>query len=247
MKQAKMIMTGLERPTSAAGMHYAPAAVAAVPLQTVATAANKPTVLPHRRQFSRELNFAAPQDERAQDPLQRWRGGPIFSWNAAGSIVTSFPRQTPFYASGQGGPSIKCSAGDIKVQDAAAVLPLPERAAKFPGPLAARAKGRKKEVLAWMAGKLEDLEREKEGVMMDFTIGGDVKKRAEEKVMLWRLTRLFVEHDGALEGNAKLDTEVRSILLPDLAQMNRVMDLPTPVSAGGTPFQQGIVLSLIHI
>ena len=239
MKQAKMLMTGLERPTSAADHRYAPGA--AVPLQTSAAAPRKTTVLPHRRQFSRELNFAAPQDERAQDPLQRWRGAPIFSWNAAGSIVTSFPRQTPFYASGQGGPSIKCTAGDIRVQDAGAVLPLSERDAKFPGPLAARSKGRKKEVLAWLAGKIEDLEREREGVVMDFGVEGEVKRRAEEKVGLWRVMRVFVEHDGALEGSAKIDEEVRQVLLPNLAQMGQVMELQTPVSAGGTAASMGLV------
>ncbi|TKA74877.1 hypothetical protein B0A55_05034 [Friedmanniomyces simplex] len=238
MKQAKMIMTQVERPTSAAGAHYA-----AVPLQVSAAPPahqqhqqqqSKPTFLPHRRQFSRDLTFLAPTDERSRDPLERWKGTPIFSWNAAGTILTSFPKQTPFYASGQGGPSIKCTAGDIRVQDAGLVLPMEERDAKFPGPLAARGKGRKKEVLAWMRGKIEDLERRAEGVRLEFSVSGEEKKRVEEKVLLWRVMRVFVEHDGVLEGSAKIEEEVRRLLLPDLAQMGAVMDLQTPVSAGGT-------------
>ncbi|KAK3650487.1 vesicle coat component [Elasticomyces elasticus] len=242
MKQARMIMTQVERPTSAAGAHYA-----AVPLQTTAVPQpqhyqpqqqqqqqQKTVALPHRRQFSRDLTFAAPTDVLSQDPLERWKGSPLFSWNAAGTILTSFPKQTPFYASGQGGPSIKCTPGDIRIQDAAVIMPMDDRDAKFPGPLASRTKGKKKEVLAWMTGKIEDLARWEEGVKMDFKAEADLKKRCEEKVLLWRVMKVFVENDGAVEGSAKIDEEVRKLLLPNLAQMNAAMELQTPVSAGGS-------------
>lgn len=199
------------------------------------------SLLPHRRQFSHSLTFAAPQDERAHDPLERWRGAPIFRWNAAGSIVSSFPKQTPFYTAGAA-PSVKCTPGDIVVQDATALLPLAERTVKFPGPLTARSKGRKKDVLAWMAGKIEDLEREVEGMRLDFGVSGEERGRAEEKVVLWRVVKVFVEYDGVLEAGTdatktkKIEEEVRAVLLPNLAQMAQVADLhPTPTSASFTP------------
>ena len=191
----------------------------------------KGPVLPHRRQFSRELSFAAPQDERSQDPLQRWKGHPIFKWSESGTVLSSFPKQTPFYAAGQAFPSVKCTPGAITVRDASVFIPMDDRNAKFPGPLTARSKGRKKDVLAWMAGKIEDLERRTEGAMLDFSMDADLRKRTEEKLVLWKIMRIFVEHDGVLEGNPKIEEEVRRVLLPNLAQMGQVANLQSPASA----------------
>ncbi|KAK4550840.1 hypothetical protein LTR36_000420 [Oleoguttula mirabilis] len=241
MKQPRLAMTAIERPMSAAGAPYAPAPpFSQQPTHQVSTR-SAGAILPHRRQFSRDLSFAVPQNETSQDPLERWKGGPIFHWTAGGSIVTSFPKQTPFYAGGHGTPSLKCTAGDIKLEDANTVLPLDERDAKFPGPLTARAKGRKKDVLTWMSGKIEALERGFEGAMLqDFSLPAEVKKRAEEKVVLWKLMRIFVEHDGSLEGKPQIEEEVRNVLLPNLAQMSQVMDLQSPVSAGGGIQAEGV-------
>ncbi|KAK0283487.1 vesicle coat component [Friedmanniomyces endolithicus] len=235
MKQAKMIMTQIDRPTSAAGAHYA-----AVPLQTTAAppahyhsqqqqqAPSKPAPFPHRRQFSQSLTFTPPTNQTSADPLERWKGTPTFHWNPAGSLVTSFPKQTPFYAS-HGQPSIKCTAGDIWVREAGSVLPMGEWEGKFPGPLAARGKGRKKEVLAWMGGKIGELEGRADRLGLEGR--GDEGKRGDENVLLWRVMRVFVENDGVLEGSGKIEEEVRKLLLPDLAQMGAALELRTPVSA----------------
>lgn len=196
--------------------------------------------LPHRRQFSRDMSFAAPQDQHAQDPLQRWKGAPVFRWGESGMVVSSFPKQTPFYAAG-GAPTIKCTPGPISAQLATTFMPMDERNAKFPGPLAARAKGRKKEVLAWMTSKIEDLERRNEHVKMDFQLDADIKKRAEEKIFLWKIVKIFVDHDGHLEGDKKIEDEVRAVLLPNLSQMSQVMELQSPLSAGTPGVQADVV------
>ncbi|KAK1809724.1 vesicle coat component [Friedmanniomyces endolithicus] len=247
MKQAKMIMTQIDRPTSAAGAPYA-----AVPLQTTAApsahyysqqqqqAPSKPAPFPHRRQFSQSLTFTPPTNQTSADPLERWKGTPTFHWNPAGTLVTSFPKQTPFYAS-HGQPSIKCTAGNIWVREVGSVLPMGEWEGKFPGPLAARGKGRKKEVLAWMGGKIGELEgRAEEAGLAGFSGGGEEGKRVEEKVLLWRVMRVFVESNGVLEGSVKIEEEARKLLLPDLAQMGAAMELRTPVSAVAGVGSEGV-------
>ena len=223
MKAPRNNASHARRPSSAGKMSQG------APIPPSAARPKGPT-LPHRRQFSRDLTIVRPENETAQDPLQRWKGHPIFHWGASGAIVTSFPRQTPFYASGQSVPSLKCTPGQIKVEDASSFMPMDDRNVKFPGPLTARSKGKKKDLLAWMTGKIEDLERVTEGAMLDFDMPNDVKKRVEEKLILWKIVRVFLEHDGSLEGNPKIDEELRRILMPNLAQMGQVMDLQTPAS-----------------
>ncbi|WPH01098.1 copii coat assembly protein sec16 [Acrodontium crateriforme] len=230
IKQSKLAMTNPEPRPLPAG----------ISLQSTRPA------LPHRRQLSRELTFMAPQDERAQDPLQRWKGHPIFKWNAGGSIISSFPKQTPYYAAGHGIPSVKCTPGDVTLQDAAALIPLDDRNAKFPGPLPARSKGKKKELIAWLNGKVEDLERQTEGVLLDFSIDSDLRKRAEEKLILWKIVKIFVEHDGALENNQKIEEEVRKVLLPNLEQMSQKMEVqtPGPTAAQVEPIDRAVIFQL---
>jgi hypothetical protein len=207
------------------------------PQQQSQTSASQPRrpALPHRRQFSRELTFAAPQDERSLDPLQRWKGCPIFSWSASGTVLTTFPKQTPFYAAGQGIPSVKCTPGNITTQDASAFMPMEDRNSKFPGPLTARSKRQKKDILTWLSSKISDLERVTEGAMLDFSLPLEVRKRTEEKLVLWKLIYIFLENDGVLEGSSKIEDEVRNVLLPNLAQMAQVADLQSPVSAAAMP------------
>ncbi|KAI6795773.1 hypothetical protein KC361_g4808 [Hortaea werneckii] len=257
-QQPRLAMTGAERPSSAAGLSYAPAAATAPQptsayhpqnmthqQQTPQPSTTQPTkgpILPHRRQFSRDLNFTAPQDDRSLDPLSRWKAGPIFHWSAGGTIISSFPTQTPFYAARHGIPTLKVSSGDIKIEDTASLglneILFPEAGEKFPGPLPAKAKGKKKEVRSWLGTKIEGLERKAEGMRMDFqgTEPGE-RMRAEEKVVLWKIVRCLVEGDGTLEGGSGsggkgtgVEEEVRKIILPDLQQMGQVMDMQSPTS-----------------
>jgi hypothetical protein len=189
---------------------------------------SRPTVLPPRQQYSKDLTFVPPNDDRIRDPLERWKGHPIFKWSASGTMISSFPVQTPFYSAGQGAPSIKCTPGAITLQSANSLIVLDERHSKYPGPLPARAKGKKKEVLLWMTGKIEDLTRAAESAKLDFQTDVDIKQRTEEKLVLWRIMRVFVEHDGSLDNTPKVAEEVRNILLPNIADIKQSLELSSP-------------------
>ena len=222
------------------------------PVERSRSAASGPTAptmrLQHRRKFSRDLEFVTPKDESAMDPLQRWKGHPIFMWSASGTVLHSFPKQIPFYAAGQGLPSVKCAPGTINLEEATTFLPMDDRNTKFPGPLAARAKGRKKEVVSWMMGKIEDLERTAQNAKMDFQMDVELRKRAEEKLILWQIVKIFVEHDGTLETNPKIAEEVRPVLLPNVAQMGMVTEVQSPSSAinptHGSPIDRSLIIQL---
>ncbi|EME85640.1 uncharacterized protein MYCFIDRAFT_213939 [Pseudocercospora fijiensis CIRAD86] len=202
------------------------------------TGPHRTSFLPHRRQFSRDLNVVPPSDQRAQDPLQRWKGQPIFHWGDSGAVISSFPKQTPFYTAGHGLPSIKCTPGSINVEQATTFMPIDDINAKFPGPLSLKAK-KKKDVAAWMTTKIEVLEQRAQHVRMDFETAPDLKKRAEEKLTLWRIMKVFVDHDGKLEGDKKIEDELRAVLLPNLSQMSQVAQLQSPIATmqGGDAVQ----------
>ena len=237
MKTARTAAAAFERPaaTSHVSSPLAPSLPHAAVQHATSTSPQRPVKLAHRRQFSRDLAFAVPQDDRAQDPLERWKGHPIFTWSPSGTIIHSFPKQSAFYAAGHGLPSIKCTPGTITMEDATTFMPMNERDTKFPGPLPARSKGKKKELLAWMTGKIEDLERETESVLLDFNLPSDVQKGTEEKLVLWKIVKIYVEHDGVLEGTPQIEEEVRKVLLPNLAQLGQVADLQSPGSAMAQP------------
>jgi hypothetical protein len=237
MKTARTAVAAFERPavTSHVSSPLAPSLPHAAAQHTTSTSGERPVKLAHRRQFSRDLAFAVPQDDRAQDPLERWKGHPIFTWSPSGTVIHSFPKQSAFYAAGHGLPSIKCTPGTITMEDATTFMPMNERDTKFPGPLTARSKGKKKELLAWMTGKIEDLERETESVLLDFNLPTDVHKGTEEKLVLWKIVKIYVEHDGVLEGTPQIEEEVRKVLLPNLAQLGQVADLQSPGSATAQP------------
>jgi hypothetical protein len=238
MKTARTAAAAFDRPAPA-GHVVSPLASSQpnAPVQQATTSTQQNQRLGHRRQptMLRDLPFAVPQDERAQDTLERWKGHPIFKWSASGTVVHSFPKQSTFFAPGHGIPSVKCTPGMITMEDATTFMPMKERDTKFPGPLPARSKGKKKELLLWMTGKIEDLERETEGVLLDFNQPSEVQKGSEEKLVLWKIMKIYVEHDGALEGTPQIEEEVRKVLLPKLDQMSQVADLQSPASATAQP------------
>ncbi|KAB5545701.1 Sec23-binding domain of Sec16-domain-containing protein [Coniochaeta sp. 2T2.1] len=168
-----------------------------------------------QRGFSQNFNLIAPTDGREHDPLQRWKGVPVIAWGVGGTVVTSFPKDVPRYGMGQSAPMVIRSPGEVKVQTIKDLEPLEERLSKFPGPL--KGKSKKKETLAWLTAGIETLEA---GIPKNLAFQHHVShedKRAEERVLLWKILRLFVEHDGILEGNPTVEQAVREILSPDLA------------------------------
>lgn len=162
----------------------------------------------HQRAQSLQLNFMTPNDETGRDVLKRWQGAPLFTWGFGGNVAVMFPRRAQRYTSDMQQPMIKCSPGEVKIKNIKEILPLEENEGKFPGPAwtGGKNKGRKKDVLAWMGGKIEALEREIEGQ----------GKRAEEKLLLWKVVRALLENDGVLEGNPEVEKVVRGVLTPEV-------------------------------
>ena len=161
---------------------------------------------------SQVVNYIKPSDGRENDPLERWKGCPIFSFGSGGNIVTSFPKQVPRYGAGQALPMIKCGPGEVKVQTGK-LLPFDDDVADFPGPL--KVKGKKKEILEWLKKKILHLETYLPDTRNE-TIP-DLRKCHEERVILWRTIQVFVEFDGVIEGNIAAETAVKIILSPELS------------------------------
>ncbi|KAK4178405.1 putative COPII coat assembly protein sec-16 [Triangularia setosa] len=182
---------------------YAPQAPAPV---ASATNSSRP------RGFSLNMNVIPPIDGREHDPLQRWRGAPLLSWGVGGAMVTMFPKEVPRYGMNQSVPSVVRSPGEVKVKNAKDIAPLEERLTKFPGPL--KGKSKKKEAISWLNAGIETLER---GLPTTFGIQSHLAhedKRAFERVLLWKILRVFIENDGVLEGNPNVEKAVRDLLSP---------------------------------
>ena len=153
------------------------------------------------------VNFMPPQDTSIHDPLNRWQGCPIFSWGFGGHVVTMFPTRTQRNAVGMSQPMIKCSPGEVKVRHTRDILPLEDSLVRFPGPVYSGGKGaksKKKEVLIWMTEKIAALERDATGLGM-FLPGEPIpneadSRRKEEKILLWKGMKTFLDNDGSIEG-----------------------------------------------
>lgn len=165
------------------------------------------------RGFSQNFNYVAPSDGREHDPLQRWRGGPVFAWGVGGIIVTSFPKEVPRYGMGNAAPTILVNPGEVKVRSLKQMNPLEERLATFPGPL--KGKSKKKDVVAWLTAGIELLEKENSYLQTIPQLAHE-DKRKEERVLLWKTLRVMIENDGILEGTSLVDKAVRSVLSPGL-------------------------------
>ncbi|KIW71138.1 hypothetical protein PV04_03340 [Phialophora macrospora] len=158
-----------------------------------------------------ELVFVRPQDDTQFDPLERWKGAPVFTFGFGGTVTSSFPRHVPRYATGAVRPQIKPAPGDISVRDGKEILPQVELVNSFPGPL--RSKSKKKDVLSWMSNYIAGMEA---GMPNIFAAQAhdDPARRLHEKVLLWKIVRVLVEHDGSLEGPAL--TAINLLLSPEI-------------------------------
>lgn len=173
-------------------------------------------IISQARSISQRFDFIRPSDGREKDPLERWKGCPIFSFGFGGMSVSSFPKQIPRYPAGQNLPMIKCSPGEVKLH-AGMVIPLDEYVSSFPGPL--KSKSKKKELLDWMQGRIIQLANCEIHVAND-SVRPDPRKRHEEKIILWEIIRILVEHDGVMEGNSSVILAVRCLLSPEVAPSN---------------------------
>ncbi|KAK3325319.1 Sec23-binding domain of Sec16-domain-containing protein [Apodospora peruviana] len=172
------------------------------------------TVSSRPRGFSQNFNLVAPTDGRENDPLQRWRGAPLFSWGVGGTTVTMFPKNVPRYGMTQTAPMVMRSPGEVRIKNVKDITPLEERLANFPGPL--KGKSKKKDTIAWLSTGIESLERALPNPSFAHQHASHDDKRAVERVLLWKILRLFVEHDGTLEGSPAVEKAVRAIMAPDV-------------------------------
>ncbi|KUJ11534.1 uncharacterized protein LY89DRAFT_624895 [Mollisia scopiformis] len=166
-----------------------------------------------KRGFSQGYNYIAPTDGREHDPLQRWKGAPVFAWGVGGTIMTSFPKDVPRYGIGQTAPMVVRSPGEVKLRNIKDVDPLPERLSTFPGPLKSKAK--KKEVMSWLTSGIAILEQSASYLRTTSHLSHE-DKRIEERILLWKILRVFIENDGLLEGSPPVEKAVRAVLSPGL-------------------------------
>lgn len=174
---------------------------------------NVPVAQNRPRGFSTGLNYIAPTDGRERDPLQRWRGAPVFVWGVGGTLVTSFPQDVPRYGAGQTIPMVIRSPGEVKLRNIKEIDPLAERLTSFPGPL--KGKSKKKELITWLSAGINNLEQEATYLRSSHNLSHD-DKRVEERILLWKILRVFIENDGVLEGNPVVNKAIRDILSPDV-------------------------------
>ncbi|KAI9650018.1 vesicle coat component [Ciborinia camelliae] len=159
------------------------------------------------------VNYVAPIDGREHDPLQRWKGCPVFTWGVGGTMVTSFPVDVPRYGISSTMPMVVRSPGEVKVRNVKDLDPLESRLTSFPGPLKGKAK--KKEVINWLASGIEMLEQSA-SYLRSLRVLSHNDKRTEERLLLWKILQVFIENDGTLEGNPTVEKAVRAVISPGI-------------------------------
>jgi hypothetical protein len=174
------------------------------------------------------MNMVPPTDGREHDPLERWKGAPIISWGMGGTVVTTFPKSVPRYGMNQTTPSIFRTPGEVSVKNIKDFAPLPERLAKFPGPLNKKSK---KETLAWLAAGIDNLEKELPDISFHSQLSIEAK-RAVERLLLWKILRVFIEFDGTLEGSPAVEKAVRDLLSPGTMTPTAENDALFPADGG---------------
>lgn len=193
------------RPASAHG-HVAP-------IRPFTQAANAtPQANSQARGLAEQFDFIQPTDETRSDPLERWKGAPVFRFGFGGTIVSTFPKHVPRYSAGAVKPQIKPAVGDVSVRESKAVIPAPAHVISFPGPL--RVKSKKKELLVWLAGFIADLESAASTIYPSHSLPNP-RKRHDEKILLWKTIRAMVEHDGALDSGEALKA-INAVLAPEV-------------------------------
>ncbi|KAB8237709.1 COPII coat assembly protein SEC16 [Aspergillus alliaceus] len=166
----------------------------------------------HNRIPSHPLEFIPPTDGQELDPLERWKGAPIVKFGFGGSITSCFPKHVPRYTVGQAAPKIKSTPGEVKILSLSDYVPTTEGIVKHPGPL--KNKSKKKELLAWLSSKIVAFENE--GISEAAQLHPNSSKRHDEKILLWKVIRALVEHDGVLEGSGDVEKSFRCIIFPHL-------------------------------
>ncbi|KAJ5375593.1 hypothetical protein N7517_007599 [Penicillium concentricum] len=161
---------------------------------------------------TQHLEFIAPNDGQEHDPLERWKGAPIFKFGFGGSVVSCFPRHIPRYSVGQVAPMIQPTLGEPKISQLSEWLPSADTIVQHPGPL--KAKSKKKDLIAWLSSKIAAFENS--DLPSYEQVQSDTHKRQEEKTLLWKVVKLLVENDGNLESSPEIQKSLRQIIFPSL-------------------------------
>ncbi|KAG0160582.1 hypothetical protein PDIDSM_8112 [Penicillium digitatum] len=161
---------------------------------------------------TKHLEFIVPNDGHQHDPLERWKGAPIFKFGFGGSIASCFPRYIPRYSAGQVAPMIQPTLGEPKISQLNEWLPSGNNIVQHPGPL--KAKSKKKDLIAWLSNKISAFEAS--DLPSYEQVQSDTRKRQEEKILLWKVVKLLVENDGNLESSPEIQNSLRQIIFPNL-------------------------------
>jgi COPII coat assembly protein SEC16 len=211
----------INRPASAQDMMSPTQPRGSLPFQPMASRVPEKDVMP-------------PQDELANDPLQRWRGAPVFAWSGTGTMVTAFPSYTPRYIPGHPTPLMVARGGQFKLHHAMGIVSPAEHLSQFPGPVK---KSKKKELVPWMKSAVEKLELRVKSLILNTGLAGFELIRMQERVMLWKVLTLLVEQDGILEGNPTVEEAVKNLFavdtdgstsIPGVEAANILPDAQTP-------------------
>ncbi|KGO74279.1 COPII coat assembly protein, Sec16 [Penicillium italicum] len=161
---------------------------------------------------TQHLEFIVPNDGQEHDPLERWKGAPIFKFGFGGSIASCFPKHIPRYSAGQAAPMIQPTLGEPKISQLSEWLPSADNIVQHPGPLKAKAK--KKDLVTWLSSKIATFENL--NLPTYEQVQSDTRKRQEEKTLLWKVVKLLVENDGNLDSSLEIQKSLRQIIFPNL-------------------------------
>ncbi|KAJ5598539.1 hypothetical protein N7537_008623 [Penicillium hordei] len=178
---------------------------------------------------TQHLEFIGPNDGQEHDPLQRWKGAPIFKFGFGGSVVSCFPRHIPRYSAGQVAPMIQPTLGEPKISQLSEWLPSADSIVQHPGPL--KAKSKKKELIAWLSSKIAAFEHS--DLPSYQQVQSDTHKRQEEKTLLWKVVKLLVENDGNLESSPEIQKSLRQIIFPNLPNPDADGSYTSSLAASG--------------
>ncbi|KKA25407.1 COPII vesicle coat protein Sec16 [Rasamsonia emersonii CBS 393.64] len=152
-----------------------------------------PYASPYAAVSNREVSqqaFIPPTDGQELDPLERWKGAPVFKFGFGGVITSCFPQHIPRYSAGQMTPMIKPAPGEVKIQQLKDIVP--------------------------SSDKIQDCGPRERGGSGTLQSDPDPYKRHDEKILLWKMIRVLVENDGVLEGTADIQKSLRNIISPGL-------------------------------
>ncbi|CAI7665358.1 unnamed protein product [Penicillium glandicola] len=175
------------------------------------------------------LEFISPNDGQEHDPLERWKGAPIFKFGFGGSVVSCFPKHVPRYSAGQVTPMIQPTVGEPKISQLSGWLRSVDTVVQHPGPL--KAKSKKKDLIAWLSSKIAAFENS--DLPSYEQVQSDTHKRQEEKTLLWKVVKLLVENDGHLDSSPEIQKSLRQVIFPNLPDPDTDGSYASSLAASG--------------